>query len=218
MSTRQYQKYTCNTGKRCQAAGCETAKRCSSAACETWNYCQHSDCGTTTEKYTCYACCPNVETPGGIVYADSCGDGYLECNRGEYCSKKVTASCRTSGCGCELRKRDYDKCGCETWKRSISLCECETWNNPGAWTNTPITDCGDNKHECKVGERVVYHTEGTCDGDTHTGGGNSSGTVGMCGACSKDSDCSHNGTCSGTCVNSRGVYSCCVTEHNQMCN
>ena len=216
-STKQYQKYTCNTGKRCQAAGCETANRCPSAACEKWNYCQHTDCGTTTENYTCYACCPNVETPGGIVYRDSCGDGYLECNRGEYCSRTVTASCRTSGCGCELRQRDYSKCGCETWNRSISLCECETWNNPGAWSNTPITDCGDNKHECKVGERTVYHTDGTCDGGTHTPG-TSTGTVGMCGACSSNGDCSHGGSCSGMCSNSRGMYRCCVGANLEMCN
>ncbi len=216
-STKQYQKYTCNTGKRCQAAGCETANRCPQADCETYTYCQHKDCGTTSQSYTCYACCPNVETPGGIVYADSCGDGYLECNRGEYCSRTITASCRTAGCGCDLRKRDYNKCGCETWKRSISLCECETWNNPGAWTNTPITECGDNKHECKVGERTVYHTDGTCDGDSHTPGA-STGTVGMCGACSANGDCSHGGSCSGICSNSSGPYRCCVGVNLEMCN
>ena len=216
-STKQYQKYTCNTGKRCQAAGCETAKRCPEAACETWNYCQHSDCGKTNQYYTCYACCPDVETPGDIVYADSCGDGYLTCDRGDFCTRKVNASCRTSGCGCETRQRDYDKCGCETWYRSISLCECETWNNPGAWTNTPITECGDNKHECKVGERTVYSTDGTCDGGTHTPG-TSTGTVGMCGACSANGDCSHGGSCTGMCSNSRGSYRCCVGVNLEMCN
>ena len=141
----------------------------------------------------------------------------MVCNRGEFCTRKVTASCRTAGCGCETRQRDYNKCGCETWYRSISLCECETWNNPGEWTNTPITECGDNKHECKVGERTVYSTDGVCDGGTHTPG-TSTGTVGMCGACTYNGECSHGGSCSGTCSNSSGPYRCCVGAHLEMCN